>query len=312
MNDCIFLSVEEEKDFDLIILTGKALSSDVRINILKLLNEKPRTLSEICNIMDLPASSCSFHLDLLEQANLIKIDYSQKTKKTIKWFSYDAKKVVLSLRKSFNDKKQEVVSKSVKIGDYVNAKFSDKCGFASEQEQLMESEPSKTFIPERHKAEILWSCGACFVEYALPTDFLKQGEVEKFMFSLEICSEARGYNNDYPSDITFSLNGKELCTYTALGDYGDRYGKYTPSWWYKESTKYGQLVTVVVSENGIMLNGNKAGELSLKEVFDGADDRVLLRIEVKPEAEHIGGFNLFGEKFGDFNQDIVYTVIYKS
>lgn len=312
MKDCIFLNVEEEKDFDLIILTGKALSSDVRLNILKLLNEKPRTLSEICNIMDLPSSSCSFHLDLLEQANLIKIDYSKKTKKTIKWFSYDAKKVVLSLRKSYNDKKQEVVSKSVKIGDYVNAKFSDKCGFASEQEQLMESEPSKTFIPERRKAEILWSSGACFVEYALPTDFLERGEIEKFMFSLEICSEARGYNNEFPSDITFSLNEKNLCTYTALGDYGDRYGKYTPSWWYKESTKYGQLVTVVVSENGITLNGNKASDLSLKEVFDKNDGKILLRIEVKPDSEHIGGFNLFGEKFGDFNQDIVYTVIYKS
>lgn len=313
MKDCIYLNIENDDDFNAVMLMGKALSSDVRLQILKLLNEKPRTLSEICNILDLQSSSCAFHMDLLEQAKLIRVDYSQKTKKTIKWFSYGDKKLVISLRSPFNDKKQEVFSGSIGIGDYVDAKFSKECGFASCEEQLLEGEPKKAFIPERNKAQILWSSGACFVEYAFPSDFLDKGEVEKFMFSLEICSEARGYNDDFPSDITFSLNGKELCTYTALGDYGDRYGKYTPAWWYKESTKYGQLVTVVLSKNGVTLNGRVVnGDLSLNDVFSREDEKAVLRVEVKPDAEHIGGFNLFGEKFGDFNQSIVYTVIYKS
>lgn len=313
MNDSIYLNVEDEKDFNQILLTGKALSSDVRLQILKLLNEKPRTLSEICNILDLQSSSCAFHMDLLEQANLIKVDYSQKTKKTIKWFSYGDKKVVIALREPLNNKKLEVVTGSIGVGDYVDAKFQRECGFASEKEHFVDNEPSKAFINERHKAQIIWSSGSCFVEYALPADFLERGEIDKFIFSLEICSETRGYNNDFPSDITFSLNGSELCTYSSLGDYGDRYGRYTPAWWYPESTKYGQLVTVVLSEKGVTINGNVVNDkITLSNVFFRRDGKVLLRVEVKPDAEHIGGFNLFGEKFGNFNQGIVYTVIYKS
>ena len=36
-----------------------------------------------------------------------------------------------------------------------------------------------------------------------------------------------------------------------------------------------------------------------------------LGIEVKNNAQHPGGFNLFGSKFGDYAQPIIFTATYR-
>lgn len=310
MDDTVYLDLNCQDDYEKISLIGKALSSTIRLEIISLLNKTPKTLSEISKELDLQLSSCSFHLDLLEQAGLISVSYNPKTKKKIKTFSYSEGKVLMLLRKPLNAQKKSFKT-SVNIGDYVNAKFSKRCGFASETEQLMDGDNMLTFSPLRHKAQILWSSDACFMEYAFPTVFLKEGEIETVEFSLEICSETMGYNNDFPSDITFSVNGKELCCFLCPGDFGDRYGTYTPLWWYPESTKYGTLVTIRIDESGVSLNGKSVNKkIVLSDLFDN-DDRLLFKIEVKKDAEHVGGINLFGEKFGDYNRNIELNVTYK-
>jgi len=37
---------------------------------------------------------------------------------------------------------------------------------------------------------------------------------------------------------------------------------------------------------------------------------VAVRIGNKPDAHYVGGFNLFGKHFGDYDQDIILTVEY--
>lgn len=37
---------------------------------------------------------------------------------------------------------------------------------------------------------------------------------------------------------------------------------------------------------------------------------ITLRIGNKPDSEFVGGFNIFGQKFGDFGQDINLSFIY--
>ncbi len=39
---------------------------------------------------------------------------------------------------------------------------------------------------------------------------------------------------------------------------------------------------------------------------------VIHRIGNKPDAEYVGGFNLFGEKFGDYEQNLVLTFFYRA
>ena len=49
------------------------------------------------------------------------------------------------------------------------------------------------------------------------------------------------------SDITFSLNGVILGTWTSPGDYGDRRGKYNPSWWFPFLNQYGLLKKLTIT-----------------------------------------------------------------
>ena len=37
---------------------------------------------------------------------------------------------------------------------------------------------------------------------------------------------------------------------------------------------------------------------------------VVIRIGNKDNADNVGGFNLFGKRFGDYNQDIIMNLIY--
>lgn len=52
-----------------------------------------------------------------------------------------------------------------------------------------------------------------------------------------------GYNTRWPSDITVSINGMEIGTWTSPGDMGGEHGRLTPDWWTIENTQYGFLTT---------------------------------------------------------------------
>lgn len=171
----------------------------------------------------------------------------------------------------------------------------------------MELTPDLAFIPERHSAQILFTNDG-YVTYALPNDFAKNGDVSRVEIMLEICSEAAGYNEHFESDVSFFLNDKRVCVYTAPGDFGARYGKYTPDWWFGESTKYGMPVTFSVTADGVYLNGKHISKTPTPNDLElGKGNRILFRIEVEKDAKHRGGFNLFGDKFGDYDIPIVFT-----
>lgn len=312
-DDLEFLSIESEEDKQAIVSIGRALSVPLRIDILRLLNRKPMTISRIADELGQPLSSCVYHLRALEEARLVKTEYSTKGKGSQKLYSYGSgKKIVLSLRKTEGSRTgQETAVYSIGIGDFVDAELSENCGMASERDMIMQKAPASAFLPQRHDAQILWSAFTGRLVYAIPGEFTLGHRPERISVSLELCSECRGYNHDYKSDITFSLNGVELCTYISPGDFGNRYGTYTPSWWYPESTKYGSLVNIEVDASGVWLNGQfYSGKHTLESLALEKSSRVLFQIEVKKDAKHTGGFNLFGEKFGDYPQGIVFRAFY--
>ena len=53
---------------------GRALSVPERLKILRVLQEKPYSIVEIASLLDLPVSSVSFHVNVLEEAKLIRIE----------------------------------------------------------------------------------------------------------------------------------------------------------------------------------------------------------------------------------------------
>ena len=144
--------------------------------------------------------------------------------------------------------------------------------------------------------------------------FCFMSEVNKYnfseiSFSFEICSEANYYNNNWPSDITLSINKTELCTFTSPGDFGGRQGKYTPEYWPITSTQFGMLKTLTINETGVYLDNQLVNQhITFQDLrlFEGSS--IQLTIGIKDDAKYVGGINLFGKDFGDYPQAIVMQI----
>ena len=311
----IVYDIEGTNDTTSLAALGRALSSPVRIQMIRLVNKKNMLASEIAAELNLPLSSAIFHLNILEEAGIIQKSFSTKGKGTLHWYTYGTNIAIIRFRNSNGYSKPESRAPyvyQINIGDYIDAEFSKQCGIATAEKQIMAADPHNAFVSGRQDAQIIWSEGYGSLLYAIPNIYAQQEKLKEINFSLEICSEAPGFNNNYPSDITFSINGIEICTFVSPGDYGDRYGRFTPSWWYPESTKYGILTNISVRSNGVFLNEKLVNKsISLSDLGLQEGNKTTFGIEVKKNAQHPGGFNLFGSNFGDYAQPIIFTATYR-
>lgn len=202
------------------------------------------------------------------------------------------------------------ISLEIPVGSYTDCKASNICGIASDTEIIgVDDMPSAFYLPERVNAGIVWFSEG-YVEYRIPNYYLYGHRAQIINISFELCSEAPNFNMDWPSDITLWLNGKEICTYTSKGDFGDRRGHLTPSWWSSFSTQYGLLKTFKVDGYGVYIDENQINELPIDELNLESDTHFTLRIGIKDDAKNKGGLNIFGKTFGDYAQDIIVRIDY--
>jgi predicted transcriptional regulator len=195
------------------------------------------------------------------------------------------------------------------VGHYVDASFGVIAGMADNERQVMFAE-GEYFPPERINANIIWYSSG-FIAYSFSNMFSKKNKIKELTSTLEICSETFNYQNDWKSDITFSINNQDLVTYLSPGDLGGQRVLLNPSWWPNNATQFGILIKLTITEIGGFLNGvlsNTKVNLSTLEIYK--DHRLTLTIQNKSVAVHIGGFNIFGKHFGDYEQDILLTAIY--
>ncbi|TXK85302.1 hypothetical protein [Paenibacillus sp. N3.4] len=134
--------------------------------------------------------------------------------------------------------------------------------------------------------------------------------VPSIQFSMELCSEAPHYDNDWPSDITVWVNGLEIGTWTSPGDFGGRRGKLNPAWWPDLSTQFGSLKTWRVDETRSTLDDVEVSTTTLQQLSLLSNSFIGMRIGVKENARFKGGLNLFGKRFGDHEQDMVMRIYY--
>lgn len=70
------------------------------------------------------------------------------------------------------------------------------------------------------------------------------------------------------------------------------------------------LVTWEISQAGSFIDGKKRSETTVSDLNLAPDLPVTVRIGNQPDAKYVGGFVLFGKGFGDYNQDIVFSIVY--
>ena len=185
--------------------------------------------------------------------------------------------------------------------------------FAGSEEELKETKNTQPclFAYELALAAVLEEQG---VRADLTAGFslgeVDPGQVEWLEFSMEISSNAPLYREDWKSDISVQVNGCTLGTWVSPGDYGGRRGRLNPSWWSETASQYGLLKTWRVDGEGSTLDGEAISGTRLEDLRLSCGDYISLRVGVDAHAEHVGGMNLFGEKFGDYAQGIVMRVGY--
>ena len=91
------------EEIDALCSLGKALSSPIRIEIMQLLYEEGMIIGDIAKKLDLPASSTAFHLKILEEAGLIRMEKQPGTRGTVKFCIRKVDYITVSLIKKNTD-----------------------------------------------------------------------------------------------------------------------------------------------------------------------------------------------------------------
>ncbi len=306
----LILDLSDKHSAEHIAAIGKALSSPVRLEIIKQLQIKKCNYSELARMFDLPIGTIAFHIKVLEQAGLISVGNMPERKGHIRWCSYAYPYIMMILRSEQKATDEKMREYNIGIGDYIIFEPISEWGLGAAEGQITGySDHGFIYGDERKRAQILW-CDGGKVVYPVPPSLFDGEGIKEVRISLEISSNTMGYSNHYPSDITYSIDGTELCTDISLGDYGDRYGLYTPKTWYGESTKYGVLKVISVKRDGVYVNQKLVNKKLNVSLFSerSKNNTLFFGIENKPDSPHPGGFNIFGEQFGDYRQAIKINV----
>ena len=306
----VYLSMHEEND-EKIEKMMIALSARTRRDILRLVDEQSYSISDIAQKLSLPMSTAAFHVKHLQEADLIHVQERPASRGVTKIISRKIDEVVLKCTIPPMTLKTTCTNLQIPIGSYADCKVAPSCGMASQENMIeIDDTPGIFYCAQRIDAQIIWLAKG-YLEYRIPNYFLTEEEAIELLFSMELCSEAPNYQNDWTSDITFWVNGHELCTWTSPGDFGGRKGRLNPQWWPDISTQYGLLKNVRINERGVYLDEQKMSSTNISQLQIEEGDYFTLRIGVKDDAENIGGFNIFGEKFGDYEQAINVRVEHK-
>ena len=306
----VYLSIHEDED-EKMEKIAVALSSKIRRDILRVVNDLSYNISEIAKILDMPISTVAFHVRHLREAGLVSVQERMMTRGVEKVVSHNTDEIVINCTMPRQVSETTTTKFQLPIGSYTDCKVERTCGMASVEKMIgIDDTPSMFYSVERNDAQLIWLAHG-YLEYRIPNYFLAHEEASELLFSVELCSEAPNYRNDWPSDITFWVNGHELCTWTSPGDFGGRRGRLNPDWWLDISTQYGVLKNIRINERGVYLDERKMSSMKISKLCIEEGDYFTLRIGVKPDAQNCGGFNIFGEKFGDYEQAINVRVEHK-
>lgn len=289
----------------------KALGSDVRINILKLLlKEKELSMNEIAAKLNITNGALTSHVKKLEENGLIKVAIERGTHGNQKLCSIALDKILIDIESKEAQDNNNIYNAEVKVGHYANYEIYPTCGLSTVEHLIGEVDDPRYFAhPDRIEAEILWFTRG-YIEYIIPNLLPDATKIDQIALSFEIGSEAPGVSNDWPSDIAFYLNDTKIGMWTSAGDFGDVHGIFTPDWWYPNWNQYGVLKMLVINRKGTYIDGMKVSNVNMNQLKLNYKSTLRFKFMIPHEAVNVGGITLFGSGFGNYNQDIRIRITY--
>ena len=206
----------------------EALASEVRLNIIRTLAERSLNIKQLAQHLELSSAIVTMHVKKLEKAGLIETKMVRKDGGTHKMCMLIHQQISIHLLNE-QQKPLNVHEATIPVGHYTACEVNPTCGIATSEEIIGQFDDARYFHhPERMNAGILW-LGHGYVEYTTPNYLLSSQQPDAIEFTLEIGSEAPGYNEQWPSDIYFAINGIEIGFWTSPGDYGAERGRFAPN-----------------------------------------------------------------------------------
>jgi predicted transcriptional regulator len=287
----------------------RALASESRARIIELLAGKDMNINELSSALGLTQPSVTKHVQILEEAGLVSSEYIGAPQGMQKRCRRTHDRIIVDMAGPAPN--HDLVAEiEVPIGMYTDVQAVPTCGLASRERFIGHLDnPVSFFLPERAQAEMIWSSGG-YVEYIFTNSLPLQAKIVSVDLAMEISSEAPGYDNNYPSDITVWVNGVKLGAWCSPGDPGGLRGRLNPIWWHDNLNQSGFLKVWQTDEDGTNIDGTPISGVKIGDLGLGPWQTTRVRIGIDPAAPHQGGFTLYGKGFGNYEQDLVMRFRY--
>ncbi len=276
-----------------------ALSSPVRLDILRLLGRKSMSIGELAQALDLPMSSAALAVQVLREAQIITTESQPGARGTLKLCTRRLDRISVELAPR-DDAPGPSMTLQMPIGGFSTVEgVQPTCGLAGPEGIIGRLDvPGSFYLPERFRAQLLWMQQG-FLEYRF---WVPEAPLIWLELSFEACSEAPMFRDPWKSSIAVEMNGCRLGVWTCPCDCGGRRGVLNPDWWGDANTQFGFLKTWRVDKEGSFLDGERIGNTRIGDLGPCPGGYLGVRIGVPADAEYAGGLNLFGEGFGDYPQ----------
>jgi predicted transcriptional regulator len=289
----------------------KALGSEIRINIIKLLMEnKEMNMNELASKLSITNGALTGHMKKLEDSGIVKIlpEYSGHGNQKVCRVNLD--KILVEIMTQEAEESGNIYDTEMKVGHYSDYSIYPTCGLATGDALIGEVDDPRYFShTDRINAQILWFTKG-YIEYIIPNLLPANQKIDQITLSMELSSEAPGVNNSWPSDISFILNDECIGTWTSPGDFGDVKGIFTPDWWFPNWNQYGLLKMIVINKEGTFIDGLKISNVTINKFSLDYRSTIRFKFAVQDAAQHVGGLTIFGAGFGNYNQDIKVRINY--
>lgn len=283
----------------------KALSDRTRLTILNVLSNKPCSITDLAKECNISKSIITRHVKQLEAAHLIFFTKEGRNKIA----NLINQNIVVNVPDT-NRKNMKIEKIDIPVGMFSKFDVKPTCGLADANGYIGMTDDTRAFNDfNRSRAKIIWFSKG-YVEYTIPNYLANRKNIKMISLNAELGSEFPTSNSNWPSDISFELDGHHLGIWKSKGDFADVRGKYTPRWTSKEFNQYGTFVTIIITDVGTYASGKQISDLTIQELLP-LPDNLRLRIGVNPNAPYQGGCTIFGKGFGNYNKEMNLTVYSK-
>jgi predicted transcriptional regulator len=281
----------------------KALGNETRMAILRYLGDRVVPVNQIAQDLGLAASTATMHVAVLEKAGLLHSEMRPASRGLQKVCARTYDELVIDLPRGEHHTRS-AVELSMPVGGYSEFDVEATCGLASRDGLIgYLDDPNSFYEPDRLQASLLWFRSG-FVEYRFPNRVPPGARILSVQLTAEVCSEAPLHDPDWPSDVSVWVNAIHLGEWTCPADFGGTRGRLTPGWWEDKDTQYGVLKRWRVNDAGTSIDGVGLSDVAIGALALRSGEPLRVRFGVRPDAQYVGGLNLFGREFGNYPQDI--------